>query len=116
MRKLLVGRVGELASGTSKKFLLNREGAGEVEAMLLNFDGKLYAYVNRCRHVGISLDWVENQFFTTDGRYLICANHGALYEPTTGGCVWGPCAGQSLHALAVEIDGERVFVRCPEDL
>ncbi len=111
--RLLVGRVGELAPGTSKKFMLRCDDE-EVEAMLLNFEGKLYAYFNRCRHIGIALDWLDNQFFSRDKRYLICANHGAIYEPRTGECVWGPCAGESLYRVQLEIEGEEVFARCPE--
>jgi nitrite reductase/ring-hydroxylating ferredoxin subunit len=83
--------------------------------MLVNFDGELYAYVNRCRHIAIALDWMENEFFTTDKRYLICANHGALYEPRTGECVWGPCAGESLQRVPVEIQGRKIFAHCPYD-
>lgn len=82
--------------------------------MLINYEGDLYAYFNRCRHVGISLDWVDNQFFTEDKRYLVCANHGATYEPKTGECIWGPCVGASLQGVPLEIEGERIFARCPE--
>ena len=81
--------------------------------MVINYDGDLYAYANRCRHVALSLDWVENQFFTEDGRFLICANHGALYEPTSGECVWGPCVGASLQRVLLEVEGEKVYARCP---
>jgi nitrite reductase/ring-hydroxylating ferredoxin subunit len=108
-----VARVGELVHATSKKFILNCRDK-PVEAVLINYGGGLFAYFNRCRHVGISLDWVENQFFTEDKRYLICANHGALYEPRTGECVWGPCAGAFLQSLPLEIEGERIFAHCPE--
>ena len=68
-RKLVA--VGELAPGMTKKFALSN-GKYSVEGMLLNYQGTLHAYVNRCPHIGISLDWVDNQFFTIDGRYL-CA-------------------------------------------
>jgi nitrite reductase/ring-hydroxylating ferredoxin subunit len=60
------------------------------------------------------LDWVDNQFFTVDGRYLMCANHGAVFEPPTGECVWGPCVGASLQSLPLEVIGERIHVRFPE--
>jgi nitrite reductase/ring-hydroxylating ferredoxin subunit len=60
------------------------------------------------------LDWVDNQFFTEDARYLMCANHGATYEPTTGECIWGPCVGASLHGVPLEIEDEKIFARCPE--
>jgi nitrite reductase/ring-hydroxylating ferredoxin subunit len=110
--KRLVALVGELAHGKSKKFKL-RCGSNSVEAMLINFEGEYFAYVNRCRHVGISLDWVDNQFFTEDSRYLICANHGATYEPKTGECVWGPCVGASLQGVQLEIKAGKIFASCP---
>src|ERR1041384_6719251 len=109
----LIARVGDVARGSTKKFTLTCEGE-RLEGMLGNFAGEHVAYVNRCRHIGISLDWVDNQFFTEDGRYLICANHGALYEPATGECVWGPCAGASLHRVPLQIEDGKIFARCPE--
>jgi nitrite reductase/ring-hydroxylating ferredoxin subunit len=109
----LIARVGDLDRGASKKFTLSCSGE-RIEAVLVNFKGEHVAFVNRCRHVGISLDWVENQFFTEDGRYLLCANHGALYEPRTGECVWGPCTGASLYRVPLTIEGGKIFARCPE--
>jgi nitrite reductase/ring-hydroxylating ferredoxin subunit len=111
--RTLVGQVDELAHGESKKFTLRCRGAG-VEALLINYEGALHAYVNRCRHIGISLDWVDNQFFSEDKRFLICANHGATYEPKTGECVWGPCVGALLQGVPLEIEGQKIFARCPE--
>jgi len=107
-----VGRLGELAHGQSKKFTLRR-GQRDFEAMLINYQGHHYAYVNRCPHVGIGLDWVDNQFFSVDHRYLMCANHGAVFEPPTGECVWGPCAGLSLQRLPLEIVEQSIWVRLP---
>lgn len=115
VRRKLVARVGELAPGATKKFLL-RCGGHPVEAFLLSYEGAHYAYVNRCRHVALSLDWVDNRFFTEDGRHVICANHGATYEPKTGECVWGPCFGAFLKAVPLEIAGEKIFARCPDGL
>jgi len=112
-RRKIVAGVGELEPGCSKKFVL-RCADRAVEAMLINYEGHLYAYTNRCRHVALSLDWVENQFFTADGRFLLCANHGALYEPKSGECVWGPCVGASLQRVALEVKGKKVYAHCPE--
>ena len=109
-RRKLVARVGELAHGASKKFKIRR-GEFDSEALLINYQGELFAYVNRCPHIGISLDWADNQFFSIDQRYLMCANHGAVFEPPTGECVWGPCVGAALQKLDVEIEGEKVFAR-----
>jgi nitrite reductase/ring-hydroxylating ferredoxin subunit len=108
----LIATVGELAHGASKKFTIRR-GEFASEALLINYQGELLAFVNRCPHVGIALDWVDNQFFTVDQRYLMCANHGAVFEPATGECVWGPCVGAALQKLQVEIEGRKVFARLP---
>jgi nitrite reductase/ring-hydroxylating ferredoxin subunit len=109
-RRKLVGRVGELAHGATKKFRIAR-GEGYIEALLVNYEGHFYAYLNRCPHIGISLDWVDNQFFTVDHRYLICANHGAVFEPPTGECIWGPCVGAALEHLTLDIEGDKIFAR-----
>ena len=110
----LVARVGELKHGTTKKFHLKSQG-NTIEGLLVYYEGDLYAYVNRCRHISLSMDWVDNHFFTEDGRYLICANHGATYEPATGECVWGPCFGAFLQGVPLEVTQGRIFAFCPED-
>jgi nitrite reductase/ring-hydroxylating ferredoxin subunit len=110
-----VARAGELAPGETKKFLLVCDGQ-ELEAFLVNFGGALHAYVNRCRHVPMSLDWVENQFFTEDRRFLQCATHGAWYRPDTGECIAGPPCGRALHRVPLTTAGDRVLAHCPGPL
>jgi nitrite reductase/ring-hydroxylating ferredoxin subunit len=110
---VVVARVGELGPGETKKFLLDCHGE-EVEAFLLNYGGELHAYVNRCRHVAMGLDWVENQFFTEDGRFVQCATHGAYYRPETGECIAGPPCGRALFRVPIRIDGDSVVAECPE--
>jgi len=108
----LVGSVGELEHGTSKKFTMRR-GGRELEALLVNYQGNHFAYVNRCPHTGITLDWVNNQFFSSDNRYIMCATHGAVFEPPSGECIWGPCVGLSLQSMPIEIDDGQIYARLP---
>jgi len=110
-----IARVGEVRPGETKKFLLQCDGR-EVEGFLLNYAGEHHAYVNRCRHVPMSLDWVENQFFTEDLRFVQCATHGAYYEPDTGECVAGPPCGKALHRIPVRIEGDAIVAECPAGL
>ncbi len=112
-RGKVVARTDELLHGTTKKFRLRCQGS-TLEALLVNYEGSLFAYVNRCCHIPISMDWVDNQFFTEERRYLICANHGATYEPTTGECIWGPCFGAFLQGIPLKVSGGRVLAFCPE--
>jgi nitrite reductase/ring-hydroxylating ferredoxin subunit len=108
----LVAELGEIEHGTSKKFTLRR-GQRTLEALLVNFDGRYFAYINRCPHTGITLDWVNNQFFSSDQRYLMCATHSAVFEPPTGECIWGPCVGLSLQSVPIEIEEGRIYARLP---
>jgi len=112
-RWVAVGRADELAPGTSRKFLLLC-GDREVEAFVVNHGGALYAYVNRCCHIPMTMDWVENQFFTEDAAYIQCATHGALYEPASGECIAGPPLGQCLTAVPIAVQDGMILASCPD--
>jgi nitrite reductase/ring-hydroxylating ferredoxin subunit len=85
---------------------------GEQPAFAVRFSGKAYAYINRCAHVPVELDWSDGAFFDYSKLYLICATHGATYLPETGVCVLGPCKGKRLTRLAVEErDGQILLVK-----
>ncbi|MFC4518744.1 Rieske (2Fe-2S) protein [Cupriavidus pinatubonensis] len=81
----------------------------QVGAFAVRFDGAVHGYLNQCAHVPMELDWQEGQFFESSGLYLICATHGAMYEPDSGLCVGGPCRGASLAKLRIEERDGNVF-------
>ncbi len=87
-------------------------GQGETApAFAIRHGGRVYAYLNRCAHIAMELDWNPGKFFDTDGEYLICSTHGALYAPESGACRGGPCRGAGLTRLNVfEADG-KVYMR-----
>ncbi len=114
-RDVVVGTVGDLAPGTTRKFVLPTAGE-PPEAFLVNVAGTLHAWVNRCRHVEISMDWVEGRFLDESGRYVVCATHGALYEPASGKCVAGPPFGRSLIRVPLRIEGDQVIAAVPDEL
>lgn len=103
------GKAADLPSGHSAKFRLERAGR-VVEGFVVNHAGRYYAYENRCPHVGTPLDLWPNEFFSEDGRRLICSTHGALYEASSGLCTAGPCVGDTLTALPVRREGELLIV------
>ena len=88
----------ELREGGSKKFTVARADR-KTEAFLIKKDGRHFAYLNLCRHWTVGLDYDDNDFFTPEKEWLACKNHGALYDPVTGGCVSGPCNGASLYRV-----------------
>jgi nitrite reductase/ring-hydroxylating ferredoxin subunit len=91
--------------GFGVRFPLPELGALET-GFVVRYNGIVHGYVNQCAHVPVSLDWQEGDFFDLTRQHLICATHGAQYQPETGYCVLGPCKGSSLMKLyVVERDG-----------
>ncbi len=80
-----------------------------MTGFVIRFDGQVYGYLNECRHVPTELDWQEGEFFDHSGLYLICATHGAAYEPESGHCVAGPCRGARLTVLQVAEQGGMIY-------
>src|SRR5271154_254941 len=115
-RRYKVARTDALAPGESLKFMLPIRGADE-ECFLVNFGSEFHAYVNRCRHVPMAMDWVDNQFFAERGRYLMCQTHNAYYEPSNGECIAGPpdTCGKMLYRVPLEIDDGNIFARPPDE-
>ncbi len=110
--RMVVAQVDEVEPGQTKKFILFIEGR-ETECFVVNYNGQLFAYVNRCRHVPMTMDWIENQFLTEDGRYILCATHGAAYEPETGECIFGPPCGKVLARVPLTLEGTHVIAHQP---
>ncbi|HKX44077.1 MAG TPA: Rieske 2Fe-2S domain-containing protein [Burkholderiaceae bacterium] len=78
-----------------------------ARAFALRFDGRVVAYLNRCLHVPAEMDWQPGEFLDSSKEYILCATHGAAYEPQGGRCVGGPCGRGKLTAIDVaERDGQ----------
>ena len=87
-----------------------REFTLQNDAFLIYFQQHCYAYENSCPHTGVTLNWQAEQFFSFDGLYLQCSLHGALFEPTSGVCIRGPCAGSRLKKINIIVENEVVYV------
>jgi nitrite reductase/ring-hydroxylating ferredoxin subunit len=85
-------------------------------AFVVRYRGKVHAYLNRCSHVAMELDWQEGVFFDSEGRDLLCSTHGATYEAASGRCIGGPCNGTPLvKVLVEERDGNVYFMGFEDD-
>lgn len=69
---------------------------GEQNVFAVKRDGEIFVYVNSCPHIGIPLEFLPDDFLDSEQRFILCANHGALFEIDNGMCVAGPCTGQAL--------------------
>jgi nitrite reductase/ring-hydroxylating ferredoxin subunit len=76
----------------------------------------VHAYLNRCAHRSLELDWNEGDFFDAFGEHLLCATHGARYAPASGACVGGPCRGAGLVKPAVSEENGDVLLEPGDDV
>lgn len=98
-----------VSSGAGQRFVL-KAGAERFPAFVIRHKQEVFAYINECRHMCLELDWNPGLFFDLDGDYLICATHGAKYQPGTGLCISGPCIGESLNAIEIIDDGSDIYL------
>ena len=61
-------------------------------------------------HIGIGLNFQTDVFMDLTQRYLLCANHGALFRIEDGFCLRGPCHGQSLKQAPLLIEKSIVWL------
>ncbi len=111
--RIQVARADVVPERGALKFSFTRGGYPET-GILARHDGRLVAYVNRCRHQPYPLDWDDGKFYSIDREHLVCRTHGALYDPASGLCVLGPCAGLGLEPLRVVVEGDHVYVETGE--
>ncbi len=84
---------------------------GVEESLVLHRRGDVVqAWRNVCPHAGRRLDWAPGQFLKSREGHLVCAAHGAAFGLADGVCVAGPCRGDALHAVPVEVREGRVWL------
>lgn len=102
--------------GQGVRFQVQR-GTETIPAFAIRYRGKVYGYLNRCAHQQVELDWCQGDFFDAERRFLVCATHGALYEPDSGVCAGGRCRGEGgLVSLTVREEDGRVVLDGPDEL
>jgi nitrite reductase/ring-hydroxylating ferredoxin subunit len=101
-------RISDIPENGAKGFP-GPEGSFTGRVAVRQGDG-VYVYENACPHIGTPLDWTPDRFLSRDGRMLICATHGALFEIATGVCVSGPCLGDRLTPVACSVQAGMVVV------
>ncbi|GAB3057331.1 Rieske (2Fe-2S) protein [Stenotrophomonas tumulicola] len=84
---------------------------GDAESLLLYRQGDaVRGFLNICPHAGRRLDWAPGQFLKSREGHLVCAAHGASFALDSGECVAGPCKGDRLRAVPVQVRDGNVFL------
>ncbi|OOG59732.1 Rieske 2Fe-2S domain-containing protein [Rhodanobacter sp. C03] len=75
---------------------------GEESLILLRHGEQVHGYLNVCPHTGRRLDYAPGKFLLKNDT-LICAVHGATFNQGDGLCIAGPCRGEHLREVAVQV-------------
>jgi len=93
--------------GRAASFKFVRLGEPFTGFVVIGKDGLPHAWVNRCPHVPYPLDFGDGEVLDHDGQTIVCANHGARFDPDHGRCIWGPARGRGLEPLPLAVDGDQ---------
>lgn len=109
-RTVVLCALEDLSDGASLGVLPDRKGRDRV--VLVRQGPRVHAYINNCPHYDRApLGWKKNEFLSGDGKHIMCASHGALFRIADGVCELGPCLGQELTRIPVEIDGGLIILK-----
>ena len=98
--------------GLGLRFEVHADGEVLPAFVVRHRDG-VSAFINRCGHRDLELDWALGEFFDLESKSLICATHGAHYDPKTGDCQSGPCNGAGLTALSIIEEAGGIYLVDP---
>jgi len=101
--------LAELEATGSKGFTIG-EGDWPLRGFIVKGTRGVAAYINTCPHAGHPLNFRPDRFLTSDRSLILCASHGAVFTSDEGLCVAGPCPGQSLTPVPLEVVGEYVML------
>jgi len=74
------------------------------EVLVVNVEGKFYAFENRCPHMGYPLF-----FGSLQGDTLTCGFHSAKFNVRTGKSL-GPVTSEPLKTFPVKIQNSSIFI------
>ena len=77
--------------------------------LVRNPDG-VFGYIDRCPHTGTPLEWKVDHFLDDRFEHIVCATHGAQFRIENGYCFAGPCKQQSLTALTVVVEDNKIYL------
>jgi nitrite reductase/ring-hydroxylating ferredoxin subunit len=102
MQWVLLCQLNELALGQARGFDPFNKGLDSL--FLIKLADRVLAYRDVCPHYGTTtLPWQKDAYLDASGQHIVCAAHGALFDLRTAECISGPCLGEALEAIRLDI-------------
>lgn len=105
----VLAQIDEIADGSA--LLLTLENSQPpFQIILLRSAEQVFAYVNRCAHLGVPLAARVEHLYVKPHQNFTCSVHYARFRWADGVCDYGDCAGEALLSIPVSIIGKNVVV------
>lgn len=111
----VICRLADLEEHGSRAFTVG-SGDWPLRGFVVRCGNEVRGYVNHCPHAGHPLNLRPHRFLTPDRAMILCSSHGALFDKDAGRCLAGPCAGQRLRAVPLEVIGDVVLIAAGADV
>lgn len=106
----LLARLGDIPDCCA---IVREFSEGDVHfALILTRRGDVVAaFENHCPHAGYPLQHANGRILVQERRFMVCAAHGASFTLERGACVGGPCDGEGLTPIEIDIVGDEIVMR-----
>lgn len=98
----------ELANNRALQFSFQKGGVSS-SAFLIRRENDFYAYINKCAHIPVPLDYGDGEFYDDRVDAIVCKLHGACFKVDSGYCFAGPCMGEFLDSIEISQDEQGVY-------
>ncbi|MBN3786499.1 Rieske (2Fe-2S) protein [Burkholderia sp. Ac-20353] len=83
------------------------DGLGRDTLFVVRRGAQIRAYRDACPHFGDTpMAWRKDAYLNGDGTRIVCHAHGAQFDIASGECLLGPCLGQQLTPVEIDVTGD----------
>lgn len=102
-------KLSDIDDPASKAFQI-KIGRVKADIFIVRKGEQVYAYQNICPHAQAPLEWNKDAFLDDKKENIVCALHGAIFTIEEGSCTDGPCKGESLKSINIELLDGGIYV------
>lgn len=108
----ILARLEDLKIGEAR-CLHFEHGEARFSLILVRLETHAAAYENSCPHARFPLEKLNGEVMVQEGRYIVCAAHGASFRARDGAFVAGPGDGRGLQPFPIAVEDGLIIVRQP---
>ena len=99
-----LGRLDEIPDGEARGY--DPAGNGRDTLFVVRLGSVLHGWRDGCPHEVVTpLPYRRHKYLNAARTRIVCHAHGAQFDIATGECLRGPCLGQALTRVPLNVDG-----------